>query len=356
MQVATPPPLTLQDKVQALHRSETYSAGQCAVTAIETHFSWVFFVGEFAYKLKKPVQIERMDFSALAAREQSCREELRLNRRLAPEIYLGVAVLVRSASGELQTKDAPNSGDEALEWLVRMRRLPEQRLLNNAIRDGRVTVADTVRIAERLAEFYRAQSPITLTAATYVTRVRSQVEETQQQLAAADLRLDGELLVACTRQQHALLDECAMALGARAAHGKVVEGHGDLRPEHVFLGSSAGNSFGSRALAPCVIDCLEFDRDLRIFDPYEELAFLWLECERLQAAWVGREITRAYRSLTQDSVDVAVFGFYRAQRALTRAKIAAWHVRDPDVRDLADWHALASSYLQQALKPAQIVD
>jgi aminoglycoside phosphotransferase family enzyme len=343
--------LTLRDKVRALQAPATYGRNQ-SVSAIETHFSWIFFTETLAYKLKKPVLIERMDFRTLQVRQQSCQEEVRLNRRLAPEIYLGVVSLIRASDGSMRIGDNARPDEETIEWLVKMRRLPESGLLDTAIRNRTVSVESLLPIAKHLAEFYRSQPTVPFTTAEYLTRLRGQIKVTHQQLLADDLGLDSALVSACTQQQRAALNQCADALSERAAKGRIVEGHGDLRPEHIFL----GGSFGNETLAPCVIDSLEFDRDLRIFDPYEELAFLSLECERLDQPWIGREFMTAYRATSGDNIDSNLFDFYRAQRALTRAKIAAWHVRDPEVSGLADWHERAHSYLRNALQPAQGID
>ena len=130
------------------------------------------------------------------------------------------------------------------------------------------------------------------------------------------------------RLQPELFDE-------RVTSGRIVEGHGDLRPEHVCVRP-----------APAIIDCLEFTKELRVVDPADELAFLSLECERLGDARVGRWFLETYRSVTSDEPPPSLLHFYRVYRALRRATLAAWHLDDPSVADPGRFAARARHYLE----------
>jgi aminoglycoside phosphotransferase family enzyme len=123
----------------------------------------------------------------------------------------------------------------------------------------------------------------------------------------------------------------------RVAEGRIVEGHGDLRPEHICL-----------TPVPAIIDCLEFSRDLRLLDPADELSFLGLECERLGRPEVGRWFLASYTEVTGDDPPPPLLRFHRTYRALRRAKIAVWHLRDPGVRDHDRWRERALRYLELA--------
>jgi len=329
--------ITLSEKVAALRDAAAYGDGN-AVVAVETHFAWVFLVGEFAYKLKKPVRIERMDFRTLAARKLNCEEEVRLNRRLAPQIYLRTMPLACDEQGQLRVGGA----GIVVEWLVKMRRLPTYALLDRAVASGTATAEALQSAAQLLAQFFSEQPAADVDEQRYLARLVEELCETCRELNSADLGLDAGLVAARCEAALAFVEAHHAALAQRARDGRIIEGHGDLRPEHIFLGDA------DRDLAACVIDCLEFDRELRLFDPLEELAFLWLECARLDAAWVGREFIRIYAEIAADPVDEQLLGFYRARRALTRAKIAAWHLRDPEVSEQSDWRELAHNYLRAA--------
>jgi uncharacterized protein len=297
----------------------------------ETHMSWVVMDRETVWKLKKPVRYPFLDFSTLAAREHACREEVRLNRRLAPEIYLGVVAIVRRFDGRLEL--GPADG-EVVDWLVKMRRLPADRALDHAIRVSTVTISQIDGLAEYLATFYRAAPAAGLGAAAYASRFAA--EQLINRDVLLDARFKPELPAAA-----ATLDAFERALGAcrglldsRVDGARIVEGHGDLRPEHVFLLDT-----------PVIIDCLEFNRELRLVDPFDELAFLSLECEIAGAAWVGERLVARCTELLEDRPDPQLLAFYRAYRALLRARLSAAHLFEPAPRDAGRWLPQARRYV-----------
>ena len=307
-----------------------------SVQPIETHFAWVFLIGTRAYKLKKPMRQTSMDYRALAARERGCRNETLLNRRLAPGIYRGVIPIARGPTGRLTL----GRGAPILDWVIEMRRLPAAGMLERAILERRVKGADVDRIVHRLAGFFRHAEPRPMSARRYLERLRGQILNNGKDLAARDLGLSHRRVQSLIRSQLAFLTAEAPILAARGA--RLVDGHGDLRPEHVYV--------GNRGRDACVIDCLEFDPDLRRLDPAEEVAFLALECERLGARELAREFVERYRLAASDCVADAVMRFYMSRRAATRAMIAAWHLRDPQFAGRGrEWKARAYSYLNDAL-------
>nr|MBP8296428.1 hypothetical protein [Burkholderiales bacterium] len=141
---------------------------------------------------------------------------------------------------------------------------------------------------------------------------------------------------ACAAQL-AFLEQRAELFDRRVRAGRIVEGHGDLRPEHVCL----------RPLL-AIIDCLEFSRELRILDAADELAYLALECERLGAAWAGGALFEAYTHVTGDAPDPALIHFHQSFRACLRAKIALWHLKEVRFRSSPKWKQLALEYLHLA--------
>ena len=328
---------TLDAKVAAMRDPARYPGGVRRVLAIETHYAWVFLTEAHAYKLKKPLCVDRMDHRTLAARRESCLAELRLNHRLAPGVYEAVVALARDEHGELGVERA----GEPVEWLVRMRRLPSEGFLEQAIVAGTVSRTAVRAAAEHLADFYRRAAPVPIEPRAYVERIAAQAAATRAALLAPDLGLPRSLVEGLEAEQRDFLARRADRLAARAAAGHFIEGHGDLRPEHVYVGTP-----------PCVIDCLEFDRDLRLLDPAEEIEYLALESEGLGAPWIGEVFRDAYRTATGDAPPRSLRDFYRAHRAARRALIVGWHLRDPVYRDLEDWRARAVAYLRLAVRGA----
>jgi len=334
------PPSTAR-KLEFLSRRETYPGQTLPVEIIETHFAWVFLTERHAYKMKKPLRQNVMDYRSIASRERGCRNELRLNRRLAPTVYLEVMPLGRERDGSLVL----GHGQSTVDWLVKMRRLPATRMLDRAIAQSTVSESDRNALIDLLAMFYLRARRKAIGAAEYVRQLRSYVEENFQSLCAADLGMNPVPVFQVIVEQRRFVDSNIELLSARAS--RLVECHGDLRPEHVYL--------GSRDDVACVIDCLEFDARLRRLDPLEELAFLALECRRLGAEALGQSVLQGVETTIGDVPPVSLVHFYMSHRALTRAKVSAWHLRDPDLPGSEKhWRDRADLYVQEALRCAQL--
>lgn len=321
---------TIDDKVTFLRDGRNYPAPKRQVETIETHFAWVFLCGRYAYKLKKPVRHAAVDYRTLTAREHGCREELRLNRRLAAPVYLSVVPLT-SRDGALRFgRHGPIE-----DWLVKMRRLDLSHMLDRTLARRALSAAEVDRLIGMLTRFFKGARPAPMAAKNYVGRLRREVFTNRRVLRRVGASIRQSLVDEVTRAQCDFIDRARELLGARGAC--VVEGHGDLRAEHVHLG---------RPL--CVIDCLEFSRDLRLLDPAEELAYLALEIERLGRPVLAVDLVRRYRIASHDSVSDAIVSFYQSYRASTRAKLAAWHLDDPMIPDARPWLKRARSYLRDA--------
>ncbi len=327
----------LQRKVAFLSDPRHFAGRPRTVEVIETHFAWVFLAGARAFKLKKPLRRASMDYRTLAARESACRAELRLNRRLAPGVYRRVVALRRTRAGNFSRR----AGVRTVDWLVEMRRLPAARSLDRLLAQRAVRGRDLERLLRRLAAFFKRAEQRPLSDPAYRARLRRQIVHNAHELGAADLALNSRQVAQLARSQLRFLAEHAGVFTGRGA--RLVDGHGDLRPEHVFLGACASGA--------CVIDCLEFDRDLRRLDPAEEIAFLALECARLSAPRLAARLLAGYRSLTGDPVPRALSEFYMSRRAAVRAQISAWHLRDEAfAAERRLWRARARSYLSDALR------
>lgn len=321
----------LARKVEVLSRPETYGAGTMAVERRETHMSWVFLTDRHAFKLKKPVSFDAVDYRTLAQREHVCRQELRLNRRLADWVYLDVVALCESPEGTLAL-DGPG---QPVEWLVQMHRLDELLMLDAAIRDATLDEGALDRAVAHLLAFYRAAEPVGMDPAACLAALAERIDGNAEPLLQDGSGLDPAHVRALRERQHALLQALAPQLRARAK--RVIEAHGDLRPEHVWLGTPVA-----------IIDCLEFDRDRRLLDPLDELAFLSLECEELGAAWVGQAFVNAYRAESGDEVSAAEQAFRQSLWAVLRTRAAVSHLFDPAVRDTERWRRKAEHYLTVA--------
>jgi len=320
--------------VRFLRQPRTYPERPRQVEVIETHFAWVFLTDAYAYKLKKPVFRGPMDYRTIAARKRACCDELILNRRLAPQTYLDVLPITRGSDGALALGETGHG--RIVDWVVKMRRLEAARMLDRTISEDHLHMHDLTALVARLTRFFDAAVRQPMSSSRYIEHLAARTARNQRELCARDLRLNQRLVTRITGMQFAFLAEQESSVGARAE--LLIDGHGDLRPEHVFLGSDCDE--------PCVIDCLEFDAGLRWLDPAEEVAFLALECRMLGAPTVSRTLLACYRSTALTPPDVPIMDFYMSQSALTRAKLAAWHVRDPQIaRHAPAWRTRAHRYL-----------
>lgn len=333
--------IDISTKVAFLRQPASYPGHPSRVEVVQTHISWVFLTDRLAYKLKKPLRFEFLDFSTLARRHHDCQEEVRLNRRLAPGVYLGITPLTVDAAGRLQLDGA----GEAVDWLVRMQRLPRECMLDHAIAAGRVDETRLYTLARTLAGFYRDAAPVSMTPHDYRQRFEQDIHANTIALSEPAYDLPDRQITMIQQALLRFLTDKAALFDGRVKGQKIVEAHGDLRPEHICLTDP-----------PVVIDCLEFNRALRILDPADELAFLALECEYAGAPYIGEIVFDIYRQLTGNDPAQSLVCFYKAQRAQLRAKLSIRHLDDHDAGEHKAWVQRASDYLQLAQRYAGMLD
>lgn len=278
--------------------------GHPAVQVHETHASWVFLAGRFAYKVKKPVRLAFLDYSTLARRRAACQEEVRVNRELAPGIYLEVRAIVPAEAG---FRFAPQHTPGAVEYAVLMRRFDDADTLQGAIDAHLLTRAQVREVARRLADFHRGCASC---AGGEPKRLLSTWEANLRELERLDhpgdwqlemMRGFAEVFVSAHRGE----------IERRVRTGEVRDGHGDLRCEHVLLGSEVR-----------VVDRIEFDPKLRQMDVAQDLAFLAMDLEAHGRRRAARELIGAYRHAGGRPASMPLHNFYCAYWALVRAKVA----------------------------------
>lgn len=316
--------------VAALRRPTSYPERTAHVEAIETHMAWVFLTDTHAYKLKKPLRTRLIDYTTVEARRRACHTELTLNRRLAAPVYRAVVPVTDTGVG--RRVDGHGSPTD---WLVKMDRLPSDQMLDARVKQETVRRADVRYLGAKLASFYARAHPLHWSAATYHGRLAANIRSKGTSLERPHYGLDRAAVRAVVARQLRWLSEHAALLGQRSTH--VVDAHGDLRPAHVCL-----------TTPPMIIDCLEFNRSLRLLDPVSDLSFLSLECHRLGAGWIGPRLLAHYRTQTSDPAPPALIPFYESYHALVRATLAIWHLDDDTVPAPEHWRRQAHTYLRLA--------
>ena len=326
--------VALTAKVAFLKQPCSYPHPATEVKAVETHRSWVFLTDRYAYELKKPGRHAFLDVSTVSARKYFCEEELRLNRRLAGDVYLATVPLAVDCAGKLEL----GGTGSIVDWLIKMRRLPADCMLDAAIERKKISDKQIRAVAKKLANFYRASAPVKITPIDYRSRFERDIRASLGELSRPVFGLPQDLVEAPCAAQLKLLSQAPALFDRRSRDGRIIEAHGDLRPEHVCLLEPE----------PVIIDCLEFSRELRTLDAAADLAFLAQECERLGAAWVGQIVFEVYSEVTHDRPPAILISFYKSYWACLRAKLCVWHLTDPVCRDPGKWSRRAMEYLVRA--------
>jgi len=305
------------DIVRNLLRPDAYGAGGTRRVSLRTtHASWVFLTDAEAWKVKRPVDFGFLDFRTLEARRRACEDEVRLNRRLAPGIYLGVEPVRAAAGGHTLA----GAGDGAIvDWAVHMRRLPDGASAEALLRLGLLTPERLAALARRVAVFLDQAAPTPALGTPDV--LRRNVDENFAQVEP----FVGDLVDRATFE-----DVRAFQLGALASHhprfvariedGRVRDGHGDLRLEHVyFLPAPDGI---------VAVDCIEFNDRFRCGDAAGEAAFLAMELEAARRPDLAAGFLARFAEESDDFGLYGVVDFYLSYRAWVRGKVAAFLASD----------------------------
>jgi aminoglycoside phosphotransferase family enzyme len=327
----------LKAKVSFLMQPSAYPEKATKLEVKETHMSWVFLVNDLAYKLKKPVTNSLFDFQTLEARLQNCLEEVRVNKRLAADIYLGIVPLVINEVGKIQL----DGKGQIVDWLVKMKRIPEENFLDLAIKSQKQDKVLIESAAHALTEFYRKAAPVETDLVRFNKKLKEEIVATHTGLMNPVYHFSPAVINEITNRLLQFLDSHYLLFDNRIANGKIIEAHGDLKPEHICL-----------VPQPTIIDALEFCRELRIMDIAEELAFLDMECEMMGDIVTGQLFFDYYQKESADKITESLIFFYKSKKAFLRTYLVARHITESDYKDDTKWLFRANAYLQLAQKYA----
>ncbi len=334
--------------IEAMMRPEFYEGSPAHVELKQTHISYVLLAGDYVYKVKKPVRFPFLDCLQLDSRYRYCTEEVRLNARLSPGVYLGVFAIIKRADSFALGPRVSAEHLDAVEYAVKMRRLPEDRMLDRLIASNQVDSATIRAIAIRIADFHaKAPSSGGWTYGSALSICHDVIKDVAQNEQFVGRTLRKDQFTAIELFCRAFVSAHWRGLNDRALEGRVREGHGDLRAEHICL---EGNEIE-------VIDCVEFSERLRYGDVASDIAFLAMDLERLGAPRLADELVEAYAEITGDE-DLGVFvPFYKCYRACVRGKVESLRSLEPEVgtADRERAHRLAGSYFELAARYARSI-
>ncbi len=304
--------MALPKLVEDLLRPEAYPHRPEKVELVQTHISYVFLAGDLVYKIKKPVNFGFLDFTTLEKRKFFCEREVELNRRLCPEIYLGVVPVVEKGG-----RFVVEAEGEPREWAVKMKRLPEEGMMSRLIAEGRLTKRHLDLLVEKLVPFYRtaATGPEvnrygTLEAISY--NVEENFSQTKDFVGQALAEHRYNHIVSWSRR---FMEENAALFEARIEGGFIRDGHGDLYSANVCYPTEE---------SVCVFDCIEFNDRFRCGDVAQDLAFMAMDLDYHRLRDFSRYFIERYVELSGDRGLLEVLDFYKCYRAYVRGKIGCF--------------------------------
>lgn len=296
--------------IEALQNPALFKHPVKKFEVIETHISWVLLTGQFAYKIKKPVDFGFLDFSSLEKRHFYCKEEVRLNRRLASQLYLNVATICGPAAQPSLEGQGP-----VIEYAVKMRQFPQSvqldRLLSNEGLDHRLIE----KLAIKVADFHLSiKSASADSIFGDLEHIRQPILENFQQIHACmnDTSV-APMLNKLERWSQQQLDEMADVIRQRKAAGFIRECHGDMHLRNIAWWRDE----------IIIFDCIEFNKNFFWIDVISDIAFLVMDLEDRQQHALANRFLNRYLEITGDYAGVQLLNFYKVYRALVRAKVAA---------------------------------
>lgn len=313
-------PPTSASLTAALEDPASYPYDPDAIELVQTHISVVALAPPFVYKIKKPVDFGFLDFSTLERRRHFCKREIELNRRLCAHIYEGVVPISRTHGGLVLESD-----ENVVEVAVKMRMLDPYHFLHNRLERGELSTDDLDRVIGRLEAFYAERSSsAAIAAAGRTARIK---ENTDENFAQATDHI-GTLLsrpayetIRCATDR--FLDQHARLLNKRRAGGHIVDGHGDLRLEHIHCTPEC----------ICIYDCIEFNDRFRHLDVANDLAFLAMDLDTNGRSDLSRYFVHAMKERLDDPALPLLVDFYKGYRAFVRGKVAGLRSAEDEIPD-----------------------
>jgi len=298
------------------------------VALVQTHIGYVYLIGKYAFKFKKPVKFDFLDFTTVEKRRWACEREVTLNRRLCPDLYLGLLPVVEeSGKRRVEVKNENVRAEKIVDWAVHMRRLADERMLDQLLYKNIVRAEDAKRIADTLADFYQRQrvQNFDTQGNGSLKVVRFNVEENLREGGALDRAvLPGGALKFIASRARYFLDKYGGLIEARVRDGFVVDGHGDLRAENINLPENG---------PPLLFDCIEFNDRFRIGDRALDVAFLAMDFDSRGREDLSAALLARYAERCDPRIHPKLQNFYLGYRAFVKGKVAAWIAADANVAE-----------------------
>lgn len=304
---------------------------------IETHISWLL-LDEFVYKIKKPVKFSFLDFTTMEKRKFACEEEVRLNKRLAPDVYLGV-VPVKEDGNDIR----PGGKGKTIDYAVKMKKLPQERRMDLLLKERKVTREHIIRIAGIVADFHKKVDTIKDRNYGTAELVKRQIDDLGNFRQAIEEACGmGSKVDFVLERSDAFIDKNKKLFEKRQKGGKIKDCHGDLHSANIFINGMNDVT---------IFDCIEFNKDFRFIDVASEIAFMSMDLDAFSREELSGLLVDAYLVRTRDMELKNLLRLYKCYRANVRAKVAAieWsHGKSQEAKErIAKYILLAEKYAKE---------
>jgi aminoglycoside phosphotransferase family enzyme len=326
---------------KALLHPEIYPDHPPIIKFMETHISLLFLTGNHVYKIKKPVNFGFLDFTSLEKRKFFCEQEVKLNRRLSPAIYLGVIRITKEGDRiHLEGKGEP------VEYAVKMKQIPEEKLMDKLVEKKQVTPKMIEAVSEKLVQFYvAAETNDLIKSFAKPERVKQDTDENFEQTEKyIEVTIPRKVYEEVKTKTNDFLRMNGKIFQQRIAADRIRDCHGDLRLEHIFWGDEIS-----------IFDCIEFNQRFRYTDVAADIAFLAMDLDYHGREDLSEHLIRAYVGESGDHDLMEVLDFYKCYRAYVRGKVESFRLDDPHIPEREKEEALkrAGKYFSLAHRYAQ---
>jgi len=326
----------LPEIVQALLETKAYPETPTKVEMVQTQMSFVFFAGDYVYKIKKPVNLGYLDYTTLEKRKFFCEQEIQLTRRLCASTYIGVVPVTRDKSGI-----SINGKGETIEYAVKMRRLPQDSMMDVLLSKNQVSPEMIKRVAEKLVKFHQStQTSARISLFGTLGTIKQNTEENFTQTEKYFGRtVTQEQFRRIKEYTDNFVKKFASLFDKRVMEGRIRDCHGDLHAAHICITDDI-----------CIYDCIEFNERFRYCDVASEVTFLAMDLDHYGRADLAHLFVNSYTERSEDKELKELLGFYKCYRAYVRAKVNCFKVDDPHISEAERQETLeiARSYFDLA--------
>ncbi|MBN1280751.1 MAG: AAA family ATPase [Candidatus Thermoplasmatota archaeon] len=327
-----------------LKSPQFYGPKVSSVQLLQTHISYVALTGTYAYKVKKPVNFGFLDFSSLDKRKYYCEEELRLNKRLCPEIYLDVVPITKKNTSLELSGDGP-----IVEYAIKMREFPQKNIMTNMLAHRKITEDTIDALVEILIDFYHAQEPSAeVTSYGEVAAVKRNIDENFEQVKPmVGITVPQNTYESIKATAAQCFNQNEAVFRQRITEGRISECHGDLHSGNIVV-TDDGKIY--------IFDCIEFNDRFRFCDVASDIGFLAMDLDYLNYPYLSSYLIQRYIKKSGDAGILSVLNFYKSYRAFVRGKVHGFQLNDPHI-DAATKHlviATAQHYFQLSLYYANL--